>query len=134
MKQNDVKVGDWVTLNGEIATVMQCEVLCCTLDYGDESVDYISYSELEPIPLEGKMLEWSEWTKDKKKEGKYYHPTIPISAKRYMYYWSIDADMGVNTIRLTTIKYVHELQHILWALGTDDKVAQWKPAKTKKRK
>lgn len=122
MDRNNIKLGDWLSLNGRIGRVMQ-------LGYKAVTLDTISgnYDDLKPIVLTDYQLEQNGWhfiketvdedgfTYDKYEyadsgiEIEYY----PKDGKTFSVFWC-----GGETF--PDIKYVHQLQHILWVFGINE--------------
>ena len=119
MNQSDTKIGDWFSFNegqGQISLI-----------YGDTVIIdgyQLNIAELEPIPLTIEILEKNGFT-----IGNYNEWTNPICDfihfSIYNYKkkeWGFYARGAMEEVCLTTIKYVHEFQHLLWALGLNDKI------------
>ena len=124
----DLRIGDLVkttTRNpilekGSICKVVLIDALINSIIVQKSDVDVcrcLVKEEIEGIPLTPEILEKSGW------ELEYYAPII---------YGHVGHDIEIslsNTIKrhsvffndvpLCEIQYVHELQHILWALGED---------------
>lgn len=124
----DLRIGDLVkttTRNpilekGSICKVVLIDALINSIIVQKSDVDVcrcLVKEEIEGIPLTPEILEKSGW------EQEYYAPII---------YGHIGHDIEIsflqtskrcsvllNDISLCEIQYVHELQHILWALGED---------------
>lgn len=119
MEQTDVKVGDWVSFREGQGQI--------NLIYGD-TVTIDTYqpniAELEPIPLTMEILEKNGFT-----VGNYNEWANPIcDSIHFSIYnykkkeWGLYARGAMEEVCLTTIKYVHEFQHLLWAVGLDIKI------------
>lgn len=124
----DLRIGDLVkttTRNpilekGSICKVVLIDALINSIIVQKSDVDVcrcLVKEEIEGIPLTPEILEKSGW------ELEYYAPIIydhtghdiEISFLRT----SKRCLVLLNDISLCEIQYVHELQHILWALGED---------------
>lgn len=114
MYQTDIRIGDWVSHREGYGQI--------NLIYGDTVIIDTYQSDiaaLEPIPLTIEMLENNGFT-----VGNYNEWSNPICS---FLHFSIDnyekKEFGVyaretmEEVYLTTIKYVHEFQHILYALN-----------------
>ncbi len=127
----DFKLGDWVQYNGKVAKIVSINIYGeCLIHYPDATVDNSALEKyLEPIPLTGDILLKNGWTEVSKGSDEYiyYFNDSPaylrtcdnlVDSKLYTcpdYYPNED-------ISKKEIKYVHQLQHILWALGCDDDI------------
>ena len=117
--------GDWVRYIGvaspkavQIIEVREDKLL---IDLGKCNWYFADYSEVESIRLTGEILKKNGFKKEQhQKEG---------TSEWYDFY---HYDLGINIVyeveenkfavyldgkKLREIQYVHELQHILWALG-----------------
>ena len=93
------------------ATLIELEVNYCNISFG------IWCKYISPIPLTPELLEKNEWKRDKLVSYIYGHEAHNIEVictpnSEWMY-----VTFKGETIH--RIKYVHELQRILWALGLD---------------
>ena len=123
MKTNDLKIGDLVkchTANVEIIEIHQTASIVRDIAYGTEFEEYNNH--LEPIPLTKEILEKNGWIEHYINEW-----TNPNFANFHAWSydkkeWTITARNGKteDNVLVDDIKYVHELQHILWALNIDD--------------
>ncbi len=131
MKKSELKLGDWVLAGGSPIKIDELvegiDALSVYDDETNEIKDY-SYDDLTPIPLTEEILEKSGW----RKSG---YMSVRGRATLYRLGSATDRDRTVvcfyaqdiflemwqehNIVR-KEIKYVHQLQHILWALGVDD--------------
>ena len=137
IKPEDLRIGDLVRVCrdcefskgtvcvvSEIGTIKIVEerkgvVSLIPLDGNDDSWQDVWCSDIEGIPLTPEILEKNGWKNTK------YTPLIYTHNEYGIEFWAslkgID-DGGTVTYHdeeLHDIKYVHELQHILWALGLD---------------
>lgn len=113
MRVSDIKMGDWFEFGegqGQISLI-----------YGD-TVTINGYqpniAELQPIPLTKEILEKNRWEFISNEMWYKIEPSgIEISL------WDSKKDKWAVHIQgefTSIIRYVHELQHLLWALGVDD--------------
>ena len=120
MKVTELKVGDWVMCNSKPLRIAEINLFLCTAWDKDEGFHgNISIYHLIPIPLTPEILKKNGWEEKKKEfsEGVIYTNGWYVSSKSEeggFWMFSHYDDF------LTTIKYVHQLQHLLWALGIDD--------------
>lgn len=83
-----------------------------------ERLRWLSIERIEGITLTSEILEKNGW------EQKYYAPLIygHVGSGVEIYLLTLKRfSVFLNDISLRVIQYVHELQHILWALGEDEK-------------
>ncbi len=120
MKTTEIKIGDLV----QLVTGNETEYVKVSFIDKDDTIEindtqgYVMLKDVRPIPLTAEILEKNGW---KKKDT--YYVKGNISVKFYKY-----NDTIVRIIDLYTDNYliwheinaVHQLQHILWALGIND--------------
>ena len=121
MKVTDLKVNDWVIAKGKVSQLVG------VLDNFPFSRVYIMYNgfcmaiaeeDIKPIPLTSDIL-----TANGFRQQWDYIFTIPATKPNELWLWDKDGEWEVtynNNDLLTTIRFVHELQHLLCALGLDD--------------
>ena len=126
MKKSELKLGDWVLVGG---SPIKIDELVDGIDaltiYDDETneIENYSYDDLSPIPLTSEILEKNGWKEDDEIWGIDYtfghlHIEFFSNGKEIEAMVSVTDDRDVCCLR--QIKYIHELQHLLWALGMDD--------------
>ena len=124
MKAKELKIGDLITCYGEILKVASCDMFMCSAwDENNDLCDHINYDDLSPIPLTSEILEKNGWKEDDEIWGIDYtfghlHIEFFSNGKEIESMVSVTDDRDVCCLR--QIKYIHELQHLLWALGMDD--------------
>ena len=124
MKAKELKIGDLITCYGEILKVASCDMFMCSAwDENNDLCDHINYDDLSPIPLTEEILEKNGWREDDEIWGIDYtfghlHIEFFSNGKEIEAMVSVTDDRDVCCLR--QIKYTHELQHLLWALGMDD--------------
>ena len=117
METKDLKLGDWVyytkPITGEkeacrIANIGEDMVRC-----QDKPLSYLN--EISPIPLTKGILD--------KNRGRWMN-TIYLYTKdktnAELINWIVCIGNYQLSLDIRIIHYVHELQHIIWALGMDD--------------
>ncbi len=127
MKVTDLKIGDWIEAHG--CKYKVCDTISDCFNYdrsikvnrqkGDTLYPYpILEEEIRPIPLTAAILMDNgfrcQWD---------YIYTIPAVKPNELWLWDKAGEWEVtynNNEVVTTIRFVHELQHLLWALGLDD--------------
>ncbi len=120
MKATELKIGDLVRYKGKPAKVHSIPApfiyLFDVADVGYRSSD--GDENLIPLPLTTEILEKNGWKKDR--DNNYidydHHLVLCEKSNGYALYKVING----NIIWLMNIDYVHQLQHLLWALEIDD--------------
>lgn len=131
IKAEDLRVGDLVRCGEQVITIHAVYYkLIDDFVIGEETI-CISCEDLEPIPLTSEFLKKNGF---EVRKSKVWYPNFIGNSNEYkLKYISIERDENNSTewnvsirydkdIRyaiLRKIHYVHELQHILWALGED---------------
>ena len=126
MKKSELKLGDWVLAGGSPIKIDELvEGIEALTVYDDETneIENYSYDDLSPIPLTSEILEKNGWKEDDEIWGIDYtfghlHIEFFSNGKEIEAMVSVTDDRDVCCLR--QIKYIHELQHLLWALGMDD--------------
>lgn len=121
MREKDIKIGDYFSVNGEVVKVQETEFNLCGIWDSQENYHVVGYEMLEPIPLTVEILEKNGWEYSEPFNDWTY--SICENVKEYSIYkggrgFIIKQYQSITDLH--TIAYVHELQHILWALGIDD--------------
>lgn len=131
IKAEDLRIGDLVRYGEQVITIHAVYYKCID-DFviGEETV-CISCKDLEPIPLTSEILEKNGF---EIRKSKVWYPKFIGHSNgyilKYIYIerdennsieWNvfIKYDKDIRYANLRKIHYVHELQHILWALGED---------------
>lgn len=128
IKPEELRIGDYVRVSsdncmipkGAVCKVVAIDALISFIVVQKSDVDVprcLVKEEIEGIPLTPEILEKSGW------ELEYYAPIIyghvghdiEISLSKTIKRHSV----FFNDVPLCEIQYVHQLQHILWALGED---------------
>lgn len=117
--------GDLVYFEGEIAKVEfnnpKCDSICIRVieEGGENRVWNASSEEINPIPLTSEILEDNGWKKDEEASFKtqlYYKKKFGVKTI-FVIVREEDSIVIYNEAQLRIIKYIHELQHILFGLG-----------------
>lgn len=108
MKYRDLKPYDWVKSNGRFVQIESNDThICCIRDRGNIIVR--RYNEIAPIRLTKEILEQNKGTWQ---AGIHLYPNGKD--------WVVGIGNAYQSLEVMTIHFVHELQHIIWALGMDD--------------
>ena len=123
MKAKELKLGDYVSCHGEILKIASCDMFMCSAWDENDFCSHINYDNLTPISLTEEILEKNGWKEDDEIWGIDYtfghlHIEFFSNGKEIEAMVSVTDDRDVCCLR--QIKYIHELQHLLWALGMDD--------------
>lgn len=122
IKAEDLRIGDLVRYGKDIITILatHADGLVCFADGKDQIC--VEHVLLEPIPLTPEILEKNGWKRISHKGL----PWALFRKKGCSVRIAYDSDddkvpfsVGKEIQELKNINYVHELQHILWALGKD---------------
>lgn len=123
MKSSELKVGDWVSFEGKPFQIYDMTRQGDVVWY-DEGASSVLMEEIEPIPLTEEILEKNGWKKVRINpfytayfEYKFVHEEKPTFYKKMD-----DKAIYHDFFKKAPIPYVHQLQHILWALGMDDEM------------
>lgn len=117
IKAEDLRIGDLVRYEKNIITV---QTVHTNYEEGFINDKYnVGYNchDLDPIPLTPELLEKNGWERDKLVTYIYGHDAHNIEVICTPNSECVDVTLKGDTLH--RIKYVHELQHILWALGED---------------
>lgn len=114
MKRTELKAGDWVSFKGKPFQIFS---IAREVVWYDEGTSHVMIKDVEPIELSGKDLENNGWEADKDGSLCYHNGWYCIRKTDpdddiWMFFHDDDF--------LTTFRYAHQLQHLLWALGMDD--------------
>ena len=121
IKAEDLRIGDLVRYGEQVITIHAVYYKCID-DFviGEETV-CISCKDLEPIPLTSEILTNNGW--GARQIGLHEFLIYNEDNEMYLEWSDIDNRYTYNDFfrskNFTTVRYVHELQHILWAFGKD---------------
>ena len=118
--------GDWVSVYVGIKKYIvkvigiktENEVFLYQIKFPNGEIQYANKDNIVPIPLAPEILKENGWAKDKERSFKtqlYYKKKFGV---RVMFVIAREEDSIViyNEEQLRIIKYIHELQHILFGL------------------
>ena len=120
MEATKLRIGDLVSVDGEPLKIAETDLTYFTAWKKDGVFcGKIGYEAAEPIALTEEMLRKSGWRYSKAfNDWEVLNdarcPRLYEGVKR----WFVRPKGG--NYDLCAIRYVHELQHLLWALGIDD--------------
>lgn len=120
MNINKLKAGDWVMFNLAPVKVVEIHNTLGELTVADiSSIFDTPASEIEPLPLTIEILEKNEFT-----IGNYNEWSNPCCSFLHFVIdnletneWGVYARETMYEVHIATIRYVHELQHLLYALN-----------------
>lgn len=124
MKVTDLKTGDWIDADGKSNIGRVVDVSSIHLEVVVHRISHRHHyltkgiADIKPIPLTSAIL-----TANGFRQQWDYIFTIAATKPNELWLWDKDGEWEVtynNNDLLTTIRFVHELQHLLWALGLDD--------------
>lgn len=128
--------GDLVYIHGSLRIINNCDGYHATYYDEDETLQEINVNEIEGIPLTKKILEKNEWKKELMNRGvkNSYLVYIKPDIEEYGYF-PISIEKGIgnefdvypftdNNIckPIAYIRYIHELQHLLFGLKLNSKI------------
>lgn len=125
MTRAELKIGDWVSYEGKPFQIYDMTRQGDVVWY-DEGASSVLMEEIEPIPLTEEILEKNGWKEEAAND--WWNKEIPIlnmyysnSSDMYVVYFALHYQADKDKIaEIHTIRYVHQLQHLLWALRLDD--------------
>ena len=116
MKAKELKLGDCVSYKGKVAKIHSIDSPCIYVDVDDEIWGtFEDDDELSPIPLTKEILEKNGWEEGDWCFIKNFLTLVPHENKAKGFSFSVYGGKSRYNI-----KYIHELQHLLWALGMDN--------------
>ena len=124
MKLSELKLGDWVYAKNPIT----CEDMPCKVEsLADCKIlagkIWFKLDELTPIPLTEEILEKNGWRENDEIWGidnAFGQLHIEFFSNGKEIEAMVSVTDGRDVCCLKQIKHIHELQHILWALGIKD--------------
>lgn len=134
MKLTDLRIGDWVLFEGCLSKVISLSENVSQLESKDEDEYFASFNvgeDITPIPISKEILKKNGWEKIiESNDDAWYTAEYNEGLLLGNFYARgekllISIETGVNRVNkspLRTIEYVHQLQHILWALGYNDDI------------
>ena len=117
MKQSEYIPGDWVKANDQLCRVEEVFVnrltkeFEYTLVYPNGNSSRIVIGEIEPVPLTPEILEKNGWEWDEQDFRLGTLDLFPVEN-----YFVLDGFCNKK------LKYVHQLQHMLFGLGIDSEI------------
>ena len=124
MKLSELKLGDWVYAKNPIT----CEDMPCKVEsLADCKIlagkIWFKLDELTPIPLTEEIFEKNGWRENDEIWGidnAFGQLHIEFFSNGKEIEAMVSVTDGRDVCCLKQIKHIHELQHILWALGIKD--------------
>ncbi len=114
MTRAELKIGDWVSFEGKPFQIYDLTRYGDVVWY-DEGASSVLMEEIEPIKLTEEILEKNGWQKHLRQSNLYENDYMGIVIQKDGTFDFFYLDTCIHTI-----SYVHQLQHLLWALGMDD--------------
>lgn len=121
--------GDLVYIHGSLRIINNCDGYHATYYDEDETLQEINVNEIEGISLTKEILEKNGWKlhKHHKRDSyddvswsSYHKPEeTNISLRFYLEEKAFFLFLYTEEISETPIRYVHQFQHILWALDNN---------------
>ncbi len=123
MKATELKLGDWVLYKGKPAKVHSIDPPSIYVEVDDEVWGALEDDgDLAPIPLTEDVLEKNGWKKTKtdRFDGSFWDYRFKHKDRQNLF--MKDGVVYNSFYTMDKIPYVHQLQHLLWALGMDDEM------------
>ena len=121
--------GDLVYIHGSLRIINNCDGYHATYYDEDETLQEINVNVIEGIPLTKEILEKNEWKLHKHRKRDSYDDVswssyrkpeeTNISLRFYPEEKAFFLFLYTEEISETPIRYVHQFQHILWALDNN---------------
>ncbi len=113
MKVTELKIGDWIDAKGSIVKIDELFFGACH-PMSDEERE-ADRKHIQPVPLTEGILRKNGWTYGRSDKSW-------CSPDEELYVYPNNGRFDVYVGRRCPIQYVHELQHILWALKMEDTI------------
>ena len=120
--------GDIVYIHGSVRVISSCDGYYSTYYDEDETLQEVNVNVIEGIPLTTVILEKNGW-EFMGHQVDFGGFLFDIYGKRdilpYLYYYYATKDFSVyicGEVALPDMKYVHELQHLLFGLGLNSEM------------
>ena len=117
-----VKYGDWLSYQERIVQVVANNHYTAIVKDDQGIISCAHYQDLEPLKLSDAIFAdngWSYADEEYTKEYKWFKMCIDML---YPELYSVGVSSHLDYVHLTNIYYVHELQHILTTLRTNDNI------------
>lgn len=116
METTELKIGDLVLYKGKLSKVHSIDPPSIYVEVDDEVWGALEDDgDLTQIPLTEDILEKNGWKKHLRQSNLYEKDYMGIVIQKDKTFDFFYLETCIHTIRFT-----HQLQHILWALGLDD--------------
>lgn len=126
MNTTDLKIGDYVLYKNDPYKIWSLNGTIACIEPKQGRVMGALVESLVPIPLTFDILTRSGWSRTADEMC-----SMPFAFGRLnvvdcvdfdYYVIAIDSMKPANLAVLRRVKYIHELQHVLWALGVEDNI------------
>ena len=129
MEATELRIGDLVSVNGEPMKIAETDLTYFTAWKKDGTFcNKIGYETAEPIALTKEILEKNGW----KENDEIWTTPYPFGQIAVEFFkWDtekvamvsvVSCSMSSDTNTLRQTRYVHQLQHLLWALGIEKEI------------
>jgi hypothetical protein len=124
MNTTDLKIGDYVSYKDKTYKVWSLNGTIACIEPKQGRVMGALVENLSPIPLTFDNLTKCGWsrTADEMCNIPFDFGTLNVVYDKKFddYLISVSAKNMIDTVVLRSVSYIHELQHVLWALGLED--------------
>lgn len=123
MKANELMIGDFVQVPSLIDNVEHYDAWCKVKQLRDCDLDVIGFKELKynevmPIPVTREILE--KFGFQQISTNKYVSDKVTIAVFAEEFLVTIKSENAM--VMMITVKYVHELQHVLQLCGIEKEI------------
>lgn len=123
MDARELRIDNFVGYEHDFVKVVEASEEYTTIIYKDGYVDEVKTDQLYPINLTDEILEKSGWTKMDDKSWKYNDKGLGVTFTIEKYTNDGKMLLGImynalagNTMQITYVESVHELQNAMWGL------------------
>lgn len=129
MNIQDLKIGDYVLYKDEPYKIWSLNGTIACIEPKRGRVRGVLIESLAPAPLTFDILTQRGWSHlhDEIRTLPFDFGTLNVVYDKNFdeYIISVSAKDMADTVVLRRVKYIHELQHAMWALGTEENLKLW---------
>ena len=117
--------GDLVYIHGSLRIISNCDGYYATYYDENESLQEVNVNVIEGIPITPEILEKNGWKKKMYCDWCHYLPierNILYLSKGAGIDGAFSVDVGQGMSYIASIRFVHQLQHILFGLGLNSEM------------
>ena len=129
MNIQDLKIGDYVLYKDEPYKIWSLNGTIACIEPKRGRIRGVLIEELTPMPLNFDILAKCGWSHRHDEmcalPFDFGSLNVVYDKSTGIYIISVSAKDKADTVVLRRVKYVHELQHVLWALGIEEDLKLW---------